>query len=25
LAFVYKGTDSNYTTWEVDDIIIEDQ
>ena len=24
LAFVYKGTNSDYTTWEVDNIIIED-
>lgn len=25
LAFVYKGTNSEYTTWEVDNIVIEDQ
>jgi hypothetical protein len=25
LAFVYSGTNSEYTTWEVDNIVIEDQ
>ena len=25
LAFLYKGTSSDYTTWEVDNVIVENQ
>ena len=25
LAFLYKGTSSDYTTWEVDNVIVESQ